>query len=168
MVRGARATVLLGLITSFIDKRTPKGTEWMGRIGGFRDFLVLAERDKLTALVEQDRNTSTTSCPTPGCLTYRTSVARKFRNDRNTASELVLWPHRHVLPVVFMNNLNHSMNAMQSTMVSNRRSSGSGGGGGGGFSGGGFSGGGGGAAAAGAGKSLFRRWQHAGRKRPTL
>ncbi len=135
------ATVLLGLIAAFIDKRTPKGMEWMGKIDGFRDFLVLAERDKLVALVEQDPAYFYNILPYAWVLNVSDKWAKKFET---IAIQPPDWYFGHTgmfYPVVFMNDLNHSMNAVQSTMASRPSSSG---GGGSGFSGGGFSGGGGG------------------------
>ena len=38
----------------FLSKRTPYGTEILGRILGFRNFLITAEKDKLEALVEEN------------------------------------------------------------------------------------------------------------------
>ena len=137
------ATALLGLIASFIDKRTAQGTEWMGKICGFRDFLVLAERDKLVTLVEQDPAYFYNILPYAWVLNVSNKWAKKFET---IAIQPPTWYYGHTgmfYPVMFMNDLNHSMNAMQSTM-SSRPSSSSGGSGGGGFSGGGFSGGGGG------------------------
>ncbi len=136
------ATVLLGLVASFIVKRTPKGTEWMGKICGFRDFLELAERDKLVTLVEQDPSYFYNILPYAWVLNVSDKWAKKFET---IAIQPPNWYYGHsglFYPVLFMNDLNRSMNAVQSTMAS--RPSSSGGGGGGGFSGGGFSGGGGG------------------------
>jgi hypothetical protein len=53
------ATVLLGLITS-LSTSTPKGTEWMGRIGGFRDFLCSPSAINWQRWSNRTRNTSTT------------------------------------------------------------------------------------------------------------
>lgn len=137
------ATVLLGLVASFIDKRTPKGAEWIGRISGFRDFLELAERDKLVALVEQDPKYFYNILPYAWVLNVSDKWAKKFET---IAIQPPDWYYGHsgmFYPVMFMSDLNRSMNSVQSTMVSSPSSSSSGGGGG-GFSGGGFSGGGGG------------------------
>ncbi|MEL4106894.1 DUF2207 domain-containing protein [Oscillospiraceae bacterium WX1] len=133
-------TVLLGLIAAFIDKRTPQGTEWLGKISGFRDFLELAELDKLVALVEQDPKYFYNILPYAWVLNVSDKWAKKFET---IAIQPPDWYYGHggaFYPVMFMGDLNRSMNAVQSTMVSRPSSSG----GGSGFSGGGFSGGGGG------------------------
>lgn len=136
------ATVLMGLVASFIDKRTPRGEELMGKICGFRDFLELAERDKLVALVEQDPKYFYNILPYAWVLNVSDKWAKKFET---IALQPPNWYYGHsgmFYPVIFMNDLNRSMNSVQSAMVSRPSSSGSGGGIG--FSGGGFSGGGGG------------------------
>jgi uncharacterized membrane protein len=137
----ALATVLLGIVASFIEKRTPKGAEWMGKICGFRDFLELAERDKLVALVDQDPKYFYNILPYAWVLNVSDKWAKKFET---IAIQPPDWYYGHTgmfYPVVFMNDLNHSMNAMTASMTSSPSSSS---GGGSGFSGGGFSGGGGG------------------------
>lgn len=139
------ATVLMGLVASFIDKRTPRGVELTGKICGFRDFLELAERDKLIALVEQDPKYFYNILPYAWVLNVSDKWAKKFET---IAIQPPDWYYGHsgmFYPVMFMNDLNRSMNSVQSAMVSRPSSSGGGfSGGGSGFSGGGFSGGGGG------------------------
>ncbi len=142
-VTAAVATVVLGLVTVFITKRTPQGVAWLGKVLGFRDFLELAERDKLVALVEQDPSYFYNILPYAWVLNVSDKWCRKFETIAIQPPE---WYSGHggmFHPVLFMSHLNHSMNSMQAAMVSRPQSSGSGGGGG-GFSGGGFSGGGGG------------------------
>ena len=141
-VSAALATVIIGLVAVFIVKRTPQGTGWLGKVLGFRDFLVLAERDKLVALVEQDPKYFYNILPFAWVLNVSDKWCRKFET---IALQPPDWYYGHTgvfHPIIFMSHLNHSMNSMQASMVS--RPSSSGGGGGGGFSGGGFSGGGGG------------------------
>ena len=134
------ATVLLGLVAAFIIKRTPKGAEWLGRISGFRDFLELAERDRLVALVEQDPKYFYNILPYAWVLQVSDKWARKFESIAIPPPDWYYGRGGYFYPVVFMSDLNRSMNSVQSAMVSSPSSSG----GGGGFSGGGFSGGGGG------------------------
>jgi uncharacterized membrane protein YgcG len=136
------ATMLLGLSASFIIKRTPQGAEWMGKICGFRDFLELAERDKLVALVDQDPKYFYNILPYAWVLRVSDKWAKKFETIALQPPDWYYGRGGMFYPVLFMHDLNRSMNSVQSTMVSSPSSSGSGGGGG--FSGGGFSGGGGG------------------------
>lgn len=134
------ATVLMGLVASFISKRTPKGVEWMGKICGFSDFLELAERDKLVAMVKQDPKYFYNILPYAWVLHVSDKWAKKFETIAIQPPDWYYGYSGMFYPVMFMNDLNRSMNSVQSTMVSHPSSSG----GGGGFSGGGFSGGGGG------------------------
>ncbi len=141
----ALATAFIGLVAVFISKRTPKGVEWQGRIMGFADFIELAERDKLVALVEQDPKYFYNILP----YAYVLNISDKWaKNFEAIALEPPGWYTGYgdnFTPILFVNSLHHSMNSVQSMMVSTPSSGGSGsGGGGGGFSGGGFSGGGGG------------------------
>jgi uncharacterized membrane protein len=102
---------------------------------------MLAERDRLVALVEQDPKYFYNILPYAWVLNVSDKWAKKFES---IAIQPPDWYYGHTgifHPVIFMNDLNHSMNVMQTTMASSPSSSG---GGGSGFSGGGFSGGGGG------------------------
>lgn len=138
----ALATVLIGLTSVFITKRTPKGVEWLGKIQGFRDFIQYAERDKLEALVEQNPSYFYNVLPFAWVLNVTDKWAKRFES---IALEPPQWYYGYsgqFHPILFVGSLNHSMSAFQSQMTSTPPSRG--GGGGGGFSGGGFSGGGGG------------------------
>jgi uncharacterized membrane protein len=44
----------IGFFWPRMPKRTPYGNEMLGKIGGFRNFLIMAEKPRLEALVEQD------------------------------------------------------------------------------------------------------------------
>lgn len=140
----ALATAFIGLVAVFISKRTPKGVEWQGRIMGFAEFIELAERDKLVALVEQNPAYFYNILP----YAYVLNISDKWaKNFEAIALEPPGWYTGYgdsFTPILFVNSLSHSMNNVQSMMVSTPSSSGGGSGGGGGFSGGGFSGGGGG------------------------
>ena len=104
--------------------------------------MVLAEHDKLVALVEQDPKYFYNILPYAWVLNVSDKWAKKFETIAIQPPDWYYGYNGMFHPVLFMNNFNHSMNAVQSSMVSHPSSSG--GGGGGGFSGGGFSGGGGG------------------------
>jgi uncharacterized membrane protein YgcG len=139
----ALATIILGIIAVFIIKRTPKGVEWLGKILGFQEFLNLAERPKLIELVEQDPKYFYNILPYAWVLNVSDKWAKKFET---IALQPPDWYYGHTgafYPMMFVSDLNHSMNSVQ-TMMSSRPSSSGSGGGGGGCSGGGFSGGGGG------------------------
>ncbi|MDP2891935.1 MAG: DUF2207 domain-containing protein, partial [Bacillota bacterium] len=50
----AASTLLLGWLGVFMRKRTKKGTEWLGKILGLKDFINRAEKEKLKMMVMQD------------------------------------------------------------------------------------------------------------------
>jgi uncharacterized membrane protein YgcG len=145
----AMATLIVSLVSVFIVKRTPKGVEWLGKINGFRDFIMLAERDRLVAMVEQNPNYFYSVLPFAYVLNVTDKWAKKFET---VALEPPQWYYGYNYgtfnSLLFMSSLNHSMNSFQTSMTSTPSNNGGGGsggfGGGGGFSGGGFSGGGGG------------------------
>jgi uncharacterized membrane protein YgcG len=136
------ATAVVGLAAVFIGKRTPQGVEWLGKINGFRDFITLAERDRLVMMVEQNPSLFYNILP----YAYVLNVTDKWaKNFETIALEPPNWYYGYRYntfnAMLFMGALNHSMSSFQTSMTSTPSSSGSGGGG---FSGGGFSGGGGG------------------------
>jgi uncharacterized membrane protein YgcG len=137
----AFATVVLGLTAVFISKRTPKGVEWQGKIIGFKEFIELAERDKLIALVEQNPSYFYNVLPYAYVLNVTDKWAKRFETIALQPPQWYSGYGNVYSPILFVSSLNHSMNSVQSMMVSTPPSKG-GGGGGGGFSGGGFSGGG--------------------------
>lgn len=47
-------TIIMVLVTSFMKKRTPYGNEMLGKVTGLREFIRVAEEDRLKALQEED------------------------------------------------------------------------------------------------------------------
>ena len=136
-------------------KRTPRGSELLGRLLGFKNFLERAEKDRIEKLVEANPSYFYDVLP----YTYVLGVTDKWaKNFEDLAVQPPNWYRDSYgqgdifSPLVFQAYMFHSMNMMGSAMVSHPAQSfngnsgfggGSFGGGGGGFSGGGFGGGGG-------------------------
>lgn len=131
-----------------MDKRTDKGLELYGKVLGLKNFIELAEKDKLEMLVHDDPDYFYKILPYAYVLNVTDTWSKKFES---IAIEPPQWyvgpgPFNHYF---FVRNLNSSMHRMTTAMTSMPaakagRGGGGFGGGGGGFSGGGFGGGGGG------------------------
>lgn len=136
-------------LVSVMDKRTKLGTEYLGRILGLKNFIAVAEKDRLEMLVAEDPEYFYKVLPYAYVLNVSDVWSKKFES---IAIPQPSW-YASSTPGYFnsyllMSNLNHTLGAMNTAMTSMPRSRGGGGsfggGGGGGFSGGGFGGGGGG------------------------
>ena len=106
----------------FLSKRTPYGTEILGRILGFRNFLITAEKDKLEALVEENPEYFYDILPYTYVLNVSSKWMKKFESLTMSAPN-------------WYSSMSTAMTSMTSTPSSSS---------GGGFSGGGSGGGGGG------------------------
>lgn len=147
----AVVTIFINIIGGFMRKRTRRGSELLGSILGFKNFLEKAEKSRIEALVEETPSYFYDVLPFTYVLGVTDKWAKKFEgiamrppnwyNDRY--DQTVVFS-----PLIFQVALFSSMASMGSTMASRPAPQGSGpggfGGGGGGFSGGGFGGGGGG------------------------
>ena len=141
------AAIVLAIVGSYSKKRTPQGNLWLGRILGLREFIKVAEKDRMEALVETKPTLFYDILPYAYALGVTDKWAKKFES---IAVPPPSWyrgtDHTLFNTMVFVTLMNHNMNAFQSSMVAkppSDNSSGSGGFGG-GFSGGGVGGGGGG------------------------
>lgn len=139
-------TTLISLCAVFIRKRTRQSAEWYAKIMAFREFIVLAERDRLVALVEQNPSYFYNVLPYAYVMNVTDKWAEKFES---IAMQPPGWyssmNNIAFNSTVFTHSLGSSMNTMTSSMTSAPSSGSSGGGGGGsGFSSGSSSGGGGG------------------------
>ena len=134
-------------LVAFMDKRTPIGVEYLGKILGLKQFIETAEKDRLEMLVKDDPSYFYKILPYAYVFNVTDIWSRKFES---IAIEGPSWYHggNNLNTLMFMNRFNHTMNTMNRSMTSvpqsSARGGGSFGGGGGGFSGGGFGGGGGG------------------------
>lgn len=135
---------VLGMVIclKYLPKRTQYGNEILGKIKGFRNFLMTAEKDRLEAMVMQDPTYFYNILP----YTYVLGVSDKWiKKFESIATQAPTWydsPNTFDM-VVFGSFLNTTMSSAQSVMASSP-SSDSGGSSGGGSSGGGSGGGGGG------------------------
>lgn len=137
---------VLGMVIclNYLPKRTPYGNEMLGKILGFKNFLEIAEKDKLEAMVNENPNYFYDILP----YTYVLGVSSKWISKFETIS--LKSPDWYDSPdefnmVAFSSFMNNTMASAQSAMTSSPSSS-SGGfsSSGGGSSGGGSGGGGGG------------------------
>lgn len=141
-------SMILVWVALFMDKRTPKGNEWLGEILGLRDFIETAEKDRLEALVHDNPQYFYNILPYAYVLGISDVWSKKFAD---IVMENASWyQSEDQLPAyLFMPRYYRCMNNLQTQLyhIPEIKSSSGGGGissGGGGFSGGGFGGGGGG------------------------
>lgn len=124
----------------FLSKRTPYGTEILGRISGFRNFLITAEKDKLEALVEENPEYFYEILPYTYVLDVSSKWIKKFETLAMSAPSWYSSEDDRAFDyIMFSNFMSSTMASAVSSMTSSPSSSS-----GGGFSGGGSGGGGGG------------------------
>ncbi|MDU4935131.1 MAG: DUF2207 domain-containing protein [Peptostreptococcaceae bacterium] len=132
-------------MSSFIPRRTDYGREILEHIIGFRNFVEVAEKDRLEALLEEDPEYFYNTLPYAHVLGVTKKWADKFQGI-TMQSPTFYETYYPMNNVYMMTHLMDDLNKVNETMTHTNDSSngGSGGsfGGGGGFSGGGFSGGG--------------------------
>lgn len=135
--------------TRYMKRRTKKGALLLGKILGFKEFIRVAEVDRIKKLVEQNPAYFYDVLPYAYVLGLSKKWAKKFEN---IAMEPPTWytgsyGNRAFTTLILLNSLDNATHAMSESIVIPSSSGGSGGsfsGGGGGFSGGGMGGGGGG------------------------
>lgn len=137
--------LLMGMITMFFNaymsKRTPYGTEILGRILGFRNFLDTAEVDKLEAMVQEDPQYFYDILPYTYVLDLSDTWMNKFESLTIQPPQWYVGSqHSNFDVIMFHHFMNTTISQAQSSMTSVPSSSS-----GGGFTGGGSGGGGGGA-----------------------
>lgn len=133
------ASFIVMFFNTYMSKRTPYGTEMLGRIRGFKNFLETAEKDKLEALVMENPQYFYEILPYTYVLDVSDTWMKKFES---ITLEPPTWYSGHYSTfdvVMFHHFMNTTMTTATSSMTSQPSS-----GGGGGFSGGGSGGGGGG------------------------
>lgn len=132
--------------TSYMDKRTERGTEYLGHILGLKNFIEAAEKDKLEMLVHDDPSYFYKILPYAYVLNVSDTWSKKFENIVIEQPDWYYGPHP-LNTYIFVSHLNRTLSSVSQAMTSVPQSQGKGGGsfgsGGGGFSGGGFGGGGG-------------------------
>ncbi len=140
--------IILMAFGSLMSKKTQKGTLLYQKLLGFKEFIKSVEKDRLREFLKQDENYFDKVLP----YAIVFDMAGKWK-DKLKGLEVPPpkwysgnYSGNNFNTLMFMNSLDHSMNAMTNSFYSSPHSSGSSGGsfgGGGGFSGGGFGGGGG-------------------------
>jgi uncharacterized membrane protein YgcG len=139
---------VIGLyFNSLMHKRTPLGLAYYNDILGLKNFIELAEKDRLEMLVAEDPSYFYHILPYAYVLNVTNTWSKKFESIAIEPPSWYIGP-RPLNTVIFMSHFNRSLNTLASTMSAPPPSKGGKGGGsfggGGGFSGGGFGGGGGG------------------------
>lgn len=132
-------------MSSFIPRRTDYGREILEHIIGFRNFVEVAEKDRLEALLEEDPEYFYNTLPYAHVLGVTKKWANKFEGITMQSPTFyeTYYPMNNVYMMThLMDDLNKVNETMTHTNDSSNGGSGGGFGGGGGFSGGGFSGGG--------------------------
>ncbi len=140
--------IILIVFGAFMSKKTQKGTLLYQKLLGFKEFIKTVEKDRLQEFLKQDQNYFDKVLP----YAIVFDMADKWKDKlKGLDVPPPSWYSGNYAgsnfnTLMFMNSLDHSMNAMTNSFYSSPHSSGSSGGsfsGGGGFSGGGFGGGGG-------------------------
>lgn len=136
--------------TRYMKRRTKRGTMLLGKILGFKEFIRVAEVDRIKKMVEQNPSYFYDVLPYAYVLGLSKKWAKKFEN---IAMEPPTWyvgsfGNRPFTTLLLLNSLDNATRAMSDNIVIPASTGGGGGGGfsggGGGFSGGGMGGGGGG------------------------
>ncbi|MGI6160680.1 MAG: DUF2207 domain-containing protein [Christensenellales bacterium] len=154
-VATAVAALVASLAAGSLRRRTQRGTELIGHLLGLRQFIEMAEKDRIERLVEQDPSYFYSILPYAYVLGITDKWAKNFERigiDPGAPNWYSGYRGTDVFStVLFINMMNSTMNSMSTSFTSRPApqggvgggGSGFGGGGGGGFSGGGFGGGGG-------------------------
>lgn len=134
------------ILSSCVPRRSDYGKELLGEIVGFRNFMEVAEKDKLEALLEGDPEYFYNTLPYAQVLGVTKKWADKFKDIsmKQPSYYDTYYPLNNYMALnMFVNDLN-KVESTASQYIDTSSSSSSGGGfGGGGFSGGGSGGGGG-------------------------
>ncbi|WMJ24188.1 DUF2207 domain-containing protein [Paludicola sp. MB14-C6] len=150
IICGVIASCICVAFACIMRKRTPNMNEWYGEILGLREFIEVAERDRLEMIVKESPTYFYDILPFAYVFGISEKWAAKFENIAMPAPEWYsgsTFDSRAFNTMMFMHAVNHSMNTVSNNISippAPTPSSGGGGFSGGGFSGGGFSGGGGG------------------------
>ena len=140
------AAIIIMVFAAYMRKKTTKGTELYQKLLGFKEFITSVEKDRLKEFLKQDAQYFDKVLPYAIVFDIADSWKDKLAGLDIPPPTWYSGNYTGFNTVMFMNNLDHSMNEMSKTFYSAPSTSGSSGGsfsGGGGFSGGGFGGGGG-------------------------
>ena len=129
--------VFLLVMSSYLVKKNAKGNSALSELKGFKNFIKIAEENKLKMLLQDSPTYFETTMGYALAFGMFSQWAKKFENlnlqppSWYTSSTGVFTMHH------FANSFSDSITSAQSTMVSSPSSSGGGGSSGGGFGGGG-------------------------------
>lgn len=132
------STFLISFMASMVPKRTEYGKEKFNEILGFRNFINVAEKERLEALIESEPEYFYNTLPYAQVLGLTKIWKDKFK-------DITLEPPTYYSGGMAYYNIDRvirDMNSISKNVTYVQSNSSSGGGSGGGFSGGGFSGGG--------------------------
>ena len=147
VIIAALLNILVLVETVYMKKRTPYCTDVLGQVLGLRNFIIVAEEDRLKELVSENPYYFYDILP----FAYALGLTNVWNEHfRNLTIEPCEWYHTYEVnsPYYMNSSLHNHMQTMERTMTtpppsessSGGYSFGGGGGGGGGFSGGGFGG----------------------------
>ena len=140
-------TFILGFCSALSSKRTQQGSQWLGKVQGFRNFILKAEKERLKMLVDHNPDYFYHILPYAYVLGISDQWIKNFEALALAPPNWYSDTDSAFSTTIFMHSLNSAMTMFTSSMTSSYSSSSSDGGssgGGSGFSGGGSSGGGGG------------------------
>lgn len=135
--------IILLLLAPYMEKKNSEGNEVLSDLKGFKQFIRVAEENKLKMLLKEDPEYFEKTMAYAVSFGLFSQWAKKFSSLNVQPPQWYSSPMGVYTMHSFSNSFSDSLRSTQTTMVSTPSSSGSGGGGG-GMSGGGFGGGGGG------------------------
>ena len=141
---GLGMSFVLFIMSALCERKTDWYAQILGKIRGYKNFLRVAEKDKMEALAEEDPEYFYKNLAYAFALGVTTVYAEHFASLATQPPEWYesgrIITGGHVTTMDFLGSMDSMMNSISSTMTSSPSS----GGGGGSFSGGGGGGGGGG------------------------
>lgn len=137
-------TTALCVISNFMLKRTNKGVKYLGQILGLKEFIQVAEKDRLEMLVQDDPQYFYHILPYAYALGLSDVWSKHFKDFKLEPPTWYVGANSPIFNYYMVNSMLNSMDVVQKAIppVSSSKGGGSFGGGfgGGGFSGGGFGG----------------------------
>lgn len=136
-------TTILSILSNFMLKRTNQGVHYLGKILGLKEFIMVAEKDRLEMLVKEDPQYFYHILPYAYALGISDVWSKHFKDFQLEPPTWYVGSNSPIFNYYMMNTMLHSINVVQQPIPPVKVTSGGGSfGGGGGFGGGGFSGGG--------------------------
>ncbi|MEF9893309.1 MAG: DUF2207 domain-containing protein [Anaerorhabdus sp.] len=138
-------TALICFISNFMLKRTPKGVRYFGQVLGLKEFIRVAEKDRLDMLVKEDPQYFYHILPYAYALGLSDVWSNHFKDFELEPPTWYVGSNSMMFNYYMIHSMTRHMNVVQNPIPPVKVSSGGGSfpNGGGGFGGGGFGGGGG-------------------------